>query len=845
MAFPSAPAPGSRYILETYYGSTIPWIIGSGRVKGTCIYLDAVDGGGDDVLGFKVYPWIGSTSAKFRGKVAPAALAFCLAPATGSATIRTLFQGTQKTTDVSNSLARMSAGTIAPYYSDFPYYHGTYHPGATAGAWEMVYSLSDTPWSYLSGKALAGSAWYGLVHYRSDKLALDEQGKVPEYEATIAMPGADADGFVRPDVALKELLGNPLVGMGMSSGDIITDVGPDGTYASSWAAWIDNHVEFSKVARVLDDPTKLWTYVADLLEAGWADGYWRDDQYVVVPRDDVSKGTFTPAGAAYAINTAHTIGQNPIRRIDAKQSEKFNIWKVDFRDAARDFADGHATSTVGDADIRRTRARIAPTVENAWVVTQAHASALANAKCKQALHNRRRYELSLHLGCSYLEPTNLLQLSDGKQLSSQLVKVDRIRLNGNKLDVECAEWVQGNATPVDVTPQAYVENRPLVNRTPATDALDEALAAQDQASISFSAATDGQSDGVIEAFDRFMLDNWEIATAYAHGTISVQSGGVAGGKVLRVATDGSGTGLIMARSALIPFDPERLYHLRISVRQTAGTAVMFYVGWQAVQGDGTTVVSSSGTTGDWNSFTAIGANPGISSSWTALSGYWKGYGASNIGSGTISAPGVLHTTTRYIRPVIYVPDAGASGVFEFDTIQVVVTDPAALAIVASQITAGELKTSNYAESGGNPTAGAKLDHTGTALKVAAGNLQIGTYLMSNLVQVAFRANVYRSGGSIGVNRQYNVTSAARVDRGSGTPRYIIQITLPITIPTGALILLASTPMDSSTATAYSFQDVQQTLPSSTLDIGMASGSSWVDPGSYDWGFTVLGFMAVG
>lgn len=46
-----------------------------------------------------------------------------------------------------------------------------------------------------------------------------------------------------------------------------------------------------------------------------------------------------------------------------------------------------------------------------------------------------------------------------------------------------------------------------------------------------------------------------------------------------------------------------------------------------------------------------------------------------------------------------------------------------------------IKTSNYAEDGsGNPTAGAKMDVTGTALKVAAGNLRIGLFPFNELVQ---------------------------------------------------------------------------------------------------------------
>lgn len=51
-------------------------------------------------------------------------------------------------------------------------------------------------------------------------------------------------------------------------------------------------------------------------------------------------------------------------------------------------------------------------------------------------------------------------------------------------------------------------------------------------------------------------------------------------------------------------------------------------------------------------------------------------------------------------------------------------------LLAGSIAGGELKTTNYAEDvNGNPTAGAKLDHMGTALKVAPANFQIGSTLV--------------------------------------------------------------------------------------------------------------------
>lgn len=75
------------------------------------------------------------------------------------------------------------------------------------------------------------------------------------------------------------------------------------------------------------------------------------------------------------------------------------------------------------------------------------------------------------------------------------------------------------------------------------------------------------------------------------------------------------------------------------------------------------------------------------------------------------------------------------------------------AITATKIKAGSLQTTNYAEDGsGFPTAGAKLDHQGTALKVAAGNLRVGKTLLTDawLAQKMFGSVTvsYTAGGGL-------------------------------------------------------------------------------------------------
>ena len=61
------------------------------------------------------------------------------------------------------------------------------------------------------------------------------------------------------------------------------------------------------------------------------------------------------------------------------------------------------------------------------------------------------------------------------------------------------------------------------------------------------------------------------------------------------------------------------------------------------------------------------------------------------------------------------------------------------AITTNKLNANSIQTSNYAESGGNPTAGCKMDIQGTALKVAPNNLQVGQYVATDAFFRAFNA----------------------------------------------------------------------------------------------------------
>jgi hypothetical protein len=113
--------------------------------------------------------------------------------------------------------------------------------------------------------------------------------------------------------------------------------------------------------------------------------------------------------------------------------------------------------------------------------------------------------------------------------------------------------------------------------------------------------------------------------------------------------------------------------------------------------------------------------------------------AQKLAPGAVTIPDGAVTTAKLAADAVTQEKIapGAVGAAELAGEAVTGAKLAAGAVTAAKIAAGEIKTSNYTEDGnGFPTAGAKLDHTGTALRAAA--LELGV-----LAVVSFPAGLHQ------------------------------------------------------------------------------------------------------
>lgn len=285
---------------------------------------------------------------------------------------------------------------------------------------------------------------------------------------------------------------------------------------------------------------------------------------------------------------------------------------------------------------------------------------------------------------------------------------------------------------------------------------------------------------VRQTFDLFDRTEWE-AVSTDPGILSSQLGGIDGGGVLRCA--GAAT---LVHRALIPVDATKTYRVLARYRQhtnqtTGGRDIK--VGLCGIAEDGITVVDlSAGTT--LSSQHTLTANNASATGWVELNGYWKGRAGTGTVAGTLAAPGAFQTNVRYVRLMAQFNSASGDGIQELDQLELDVAVAEAGvedgAITFSKLAADSIRTSNYAEDGsGNPTAGAKMDKSGTALKVAASNFQLGKRILTDFgwIYAQAKVSVQNPTGYV-VSYSVNVASVARVAQGgTNLPAFALDVTL--------------------------------------------------------------------
>jgi hypothetical protein len=199
----------------------------------------------------------------------------------------------------------------------------------------------------------------------------------------------------------------------------------------------------------------------------------------------------------------------------------------------------------------------------------------------------------------------------------------------------------------------------------------------------------------LETFENAIDTTW--TQWIGSGVESIVAGaGVAGGKVYQAV---GSRGRYFPYN--IPFDPSKLYRMRVRVRRTVAatdpTQERFYCGVIAFLADGVTPINTIGTntTSAQHTVAASGANLNAKAlgEWVEYTGWFKGHGTSGfVSQNSPLTASPLYTGAAYFRPGFLINYATGNGTAQIDYIAVDVFDEAAQARLYTAIAGdGNLK----------------------------------------------------------------------------------------------------------------------------------------------------------
>ena len=155
------------------------------------------------------------------------------------------------------------------------------------------------------------------------------------------------------------------------------------------------------------------------------------------------------------------------------------------------------------------------------------------------------------------------------------------------------------------------------------------------------------------------------------GEVTIQTGGSAGGSVMRVGNNNGSDGATLYYFRSIPFDPNALYRMRVRVRRTAG-AGLFFAGVAGRNAGDTAWVNTAGADLLTSQHTICAASDEPLSDWDVYTGYFKGRAATgdSLPHMLASSPAVLHNDVRYFRPFLICNYNDVAGTMEIDELAI-------------------------------------------------------------------------------------------------------------------------------------------------------------------------------
>jgi hypothetical protein len=587
---------------------------------------------------------------------------------------------------------------------------------------------------------------YGYVSYFYSSTLICENKSLPDVGfEVVGFCATLPNGQAHPADVITDLLTNTRYGAGLPASAVDVDHGPDGQTSTGYRAYCDA-MGFT-VSGVLESTGSAIDFLKNLLDSTNSAAVWSDGTLRIVPLAEAN----LPAAVALGVDDfiVPSPDEEPITVTRRPSEECRNIHPVRYRSSSFNYEERTAEASALDS-VQVEGPKRAQDFQSVWITSDQVARNLAQLRAVR--DSSVRNVLTFRLGWRHaaLEPGDLVALTEpGLGISGMVCRIRSIEEDDQgTLTVEAEERPTGVANVITMEPQgadglntpppyyvASVAEAALkvaastvipmklwdFGPTDAGWTLTNLTGASVEASTArrYTVTTTGgylsvtglnllpaESHGIAIRFRVVSGGSWEGALAYSNSNHSFSD----------------------SYSETFSFAPGewtvRVLDLRTSGDFLSGGNITGFR-FKLMSDTGSVVDLDWVQVGRFGTLSADLSNviPGSVSADLLANG---AVSAAKLADGSVSAAKLVAGAvgSDALATSAVVADKIAAGVIGTDHL-------VANAITAGKIAAGAMATSNYAEDGsGNPTTGAKLDHEGTALKVAAGNLQIGTKLLS-------------------------------------------------------------------------------------------------------------------
>ncbi len=534
---PSRPAPYRYPTPASAYGNVIPVVHGTGTTKGVLCYAGPVTMGYgpsiellDDGTLQILHPTFSDGSYGSldpQSYVCPSIFVFAQGAISGWLWI----QRGDLTFDASGRLVFSDLGA---WLGDWPV-RTPVEPdlmlGNPATATEWPYACGTGPFPSLTVLGPEHRAPLGhLVALRHPALVLPE-GRFPEFramlEGRLATHGMGGGTYMmaEPGAMIRDIVEDSVIGLGLGSDLVITDVGADGLAASSFDRYQTQNNWW--LCRVWDSQSAASTAVNEIAEACDADLYWTGEALKLLPRGESVVGTYSPPTTAITFTDDDFLlsdsDSDPIEAIRVPEADIPTVIPVEFVPWMS--LDG-TTSMVESLDAARASlfgVRRGDTVTLKCIQVDTHARSISQLLAQRGIYNRTTFKWKASWRFIGVEPGDWALLQNTVMGLDQMVRVQSVEETEDGLYFEGVEWWVGVSVTAEGLPQGAdgIGTNPLVPvdttvfRTGLAGIANDSIFSVSEHSFAINCWNDlqGSSDGLVARASTAGVDSTAWTTA--------------------------------------------------------------------------------------------------------------------------------------------------------------------------------------------------------------------------------------------------------------------------------------------------------------------------------------------